>query len=215
MGRRAAVLPEACDHFLGDSEHHAPGGEWRVEQPRLRWEILEAFRQAATRYGIPAVDDFNTGDNEGSCYFHVNQRRGRRWSAARGFLKPVLQPAESGWNRLPGRRRRFRATRDAACAGAQKASAQRACRGEVILLGRRHRLAAALLLSGVGPAAHAAPSRHSARARQARRGREPAGPSAAPRDLSGQRREHPEHAYTFAAGPPRMGLDMRCAGAGR
>jgi choline dehydrogenase len=28
--------------------------------------------------------------NTGSCYFHVNQKRGRRWSAARGFLKPVL-----------------------------------------------------------------------------------------------------------------------------
>src|SRR5436305_233575 len=25
-----------------------------------------------------------------SCSFHVNQSRGRRWSAARGFLKPVL-----------------------------------------------------------------------------------------------------------------------------
>src|SRR5674536_214 len=37
------------------------------------------------------VQDFNTGDNEGSCYFHVNQKRGRRWSAARGFLKPVLR----------------------------------------------------------------------------------------------------------------------------
>src|SRR5260221_323237 len=34
--------------------------------------------------------DFNTGDNEGISYFHVNQKRGRRWSAARGFLKPVL-----------------------------------------------------------------------------------------------------------------------------
>ena len=48
------------------------------------------MREAAAQYGIPKVDDFNTGDNEGSCYFHVNQKRGRRWSAARGFLKPVL-----------------------------------------------------------------------------------------------------------------------------
>ena len=77
------------DHFL-KSEHHAAGGEWRVEYPRLIWEILDAFRDAAIQYGIPAIDDFNTGDNEGICYFHVNQKRGRRWSAARGFLKPVL-----------------------------------------------------------------------------------------------------------------------------
>ncbi len=77
-------------HFLGDSEHHRADGEWRVEFPRLRWDIIDAWRDAAEQYGIPKVADFNTGDNEGSCYFHVNQKRGRRWSAARGFLKPVL-----------------------------------------------------------------------------------------------------------------------------
>ena len=77
------------DHFMGAGEH-ATGGEWRVEYPRTRWEILDAFVAAANQYGIPSVDDFNTGDNEGICYFHVNQKRGRRWSAARGFLKPVL-----------------------------------------------------------------------------------------------------------------------------
>src|ERR1700733_2478335 len=78
------------DSFLGASAHHAVGGEWRVEPPRVRWPLLEAFRAAAAQAGIAPIDDFNTGDNEGSCYFHVNQKRGRRWSAARGFLKPVL-----------------------------------------------------------------------------------------------------------------------------
>jgi choline dehydrogenase-like flavoprotein len=78
------------DHFLGESEHHNVGGEWRVEFPRLRWDIIDAWRDAAEQYGIPKVEDFNTGDNEGSCYFHVNQKRGVRWSAARGFLKPAL-----------------------------------------------------------------------------------------------------------------------------
>src|ERR1700737_2823277 len=41
--------------------------------------------------GIRKIPDFNTGDNEGVGYFHVNQKRGRRWSSARGFLKPVLK----------------------------------------------------------------------------------------------------------------------------
>ena len=84
------LFRKQVDHFLGDSEHHGAGGEWRVEYPRVRWDITDAFREAAAQYGIPKVDDFNTGDNEGSGYFHVNQKRGRRWSAARGFLKPVL-----------------------------------------------------------------------------------------------------------------------------
>ena len=77
-------------HFLGDSEHHRADGELSVEQPRVRWEILDAVINAGEQIGIPRSADPNTGDNEGSYYFHVNQKRGRRWSAARGFLKPVL-----------------------------------------------------------------------------------------------------------------------------
>lgn len=78
------------DHFMGESEHHGVGGGWRVEAPRIRWRVLDAVRAAAVELGIPAIDDFNCGDNEGVGYFHVNQRRGRRWSAARGFLRPAL-----------------------------------------------------------------------------------------------------------------------------
>jgi choline dehydrogenase len=79
------------DHFLGETDHHGAGGEWRVEYPRVQWGILDAVREAATQMGVPASDDFNTGDNEGAGYFHVNQKRGLRWSAARGFLKPVAR----------------------------------------------------------------------------------------------------------------------------
>jgi choline dehydrogenase len=78
------------DHFLGNGPHHGVGGGWRVEAPRLSWPILDAVRDAAIEMGIPRSDDFNTGDNEGAGYFHVNQKRGRRWSSARGFLKPAL-----------------------------------------------------------------------------------------------------------------------------
>jgi len=78
------------DHFGGADAWHGAGGEWRVEEPRVRWPILDAVRRAAAEAGIPPVDDFNRGDNFGSSYFQVNQKRGRRWSAARGFLKPVL-----------------------------------------------------------------------------------------------------------------------------
>ena len=79
------------DNAHPPSAFHRQGGEWRVENPRIRWEILDAVRSAAAAVGIAPIDDFNTGDNEGSAYFQVNQKRGRRWSAARGFLKPVLK----------------------------------------------------------------------------------------------------------------------------
>ena len=78
------------DHFLGENEHHGVGGGWRIEAPRLSWAILDAVGEAAQEMGIRKIPDFNTGDNEGVSYFHVNQKRGRRWSSARGFLKPVL-----------------------------------------------------------------------------------------------------------------------------
>jgi choline dehydrogenase len=86
------VLPyfkRAEDHFSGPGEFHGSGGEIRVEQQRLQWKILEAFRDAAVEAGIPAIDDFNTGDNEGVSYFHVTQRSGWRCSASDAFLKPV------------------------------------------------------------------------------------------------------------------------------
>ncbi|NKM83606.1 FAD-binding protein [Rhizobium laguerreae] len=90
------VLPhfrQMEDHFMGESAHHGISGGWRVEAPRLSWPILDAVREAAAELGVAKIADFNTGDNEGSGYFHVNQKRGRRWSSARGFLKPVLARA--------------------------------------------------------------------------------------------------------------------------
>jgi len=98
---------ECLPYFLKHEDHHsganawhaAPGfdasgarggGEWRVEKQRLQWDILDAFAQAAQQAGIPASADFNRGDNEGVGYFEVNQRRGIRWNATKGFLRPVL-----------------------------------------------------------------------------------------------------------------------------
>ncbi len=84
------VFRQIDKSFLGDSEYHSAGGELSVDAPRMHWEILDAIGEAAAQMGIPPSADFNTGDNEGSGYFHVNQSKGRRWSAARGFLKPAL-----------------------------------------------------------------------------------------------------------------------------
>src|SRR5579872_932730 len=86
------VLPHfkrSEDQVRGADDMHGAGGEWRVEEMRLSWEILDAFRAAAAQTGIPATRDFNRGDNEGCGYFQVNQRRGVRWSAAKAFLRPA------------------------------------------------------------------------------------------------------------------------------
>ncbi len=87
------VLPyflKSEDQARGADEAHGSGGEWRVEDLRLSWEVLDRFRDAASEHGIPKVEDFNRGSNEGCAYFQVNQRRGRRLSTAGAFLKPAL-----------------------------------------------------------------------------------------------------------------------------
>jgi choline dehydrogenase len=144
------------NHFLGESEVHAVGGEWPVSAPRVRWELLEAFRAAAEQAGIKSIPDFNSGDNEGICAFHVNQQRGRRVSTARAFLKPVLHRtnlrletgclAESVM--LDGKRA-------SGMRWWQNGQARTArCRGEVILAAGSLGSTQLLLLSGIGPAEH-------------------------------------------------------------
>ena len=192
------VLP----YFLKHEDHVAPGpngfhragGEWRVEHPRVRWDILDAVRDATEAAGIPKIEDFNTGDNEGSAYFQVNQRRGRRWSAFRSFLMPVLSRPNlrletqvlvervvvEGWPLL--RRRVQPGRRDAQRRGGGRGGFER----------RRGRLAGAARTFGTGRWRAAAGAGHRARRRSAGRRRESAGPSADPPGLQGRGRADPE-----------------------
>ena len=78
-------------HYAGNSALHGAEGEWRVEQQRYSWTILDAFRDAAAQNGIASVNDFNGGDNQGCGYFQVNQRAGVRWNASKAFIRPVLK----------------------------------------------------------------------------------------------------------------------------
>ncbi len=141
------------DFGPGADDLHGSGGEWRVENQRLSWEILDAFREAAAQTGIPKTDDFNRGNNEGCGYFQVNQRRGVRWNASRAFLRPiadrrnlvVLTGAQTERVRLAGKRAvgvEFRQN-----GGLKFAEAA----GEVVLaagaIGSPH----ILQLSGIGP----------------------------------------------------------------
>ena len=77
------------DYYKGADAVHGEGGEWRVERQRLRWDVLDAFAQAAQEAGVPHSEDFNRGDNEGVGYFQVNQKAGWRWNTAKAFLRPI------------------------------------------------------------------------------------------------------------------------------
>jgi choline dehydrogenase len=144
------------NHFLGESEAHATGGEWHIAAPRVRWDLLDAFRAAAAQAGIKSIADFNCGDNEGCCAFHVNQRRGRRWSAASAFLKPALKRQnlrlETG---CLAEGIDFDQNRAVAVRWRQNGVAHMArCRGEIILAAGAIGSVQIMLLSGIGPAAH-------------------------------------------------------------
>ena len=85
------VFKRSEDYEHGADEFHGAGGELRVEERRVSWEILDAWRDAAEECGIPKIAEFNRGDNFGNAYFQMNQRRGVRWSATKAFLRPVLK----------------------------------------------------------------------------------------------------------------------------
>ncbi len=155
------------DHWRGDAgadaafaAHHGHGGEWRVERQRLRWDVLDAFAQAAREAGIPPTDDFNRGDNEGVGYFEVNQRRGVRWNASKAFLRPVRQRENlTVWTgALATRLHLERAPDGRWCAAGVELQGAGVpplvlARGEVLLATGAVATPALLQRSGIGPAA--------------------------------------------------------------
>jgi choline dehydrogenase len=149
------------DHYKGADALHGAGGEWRVERQRLRWDILDAFAQAAQQAGIPHSEDFNRGDNEGVGYFQVNQKNGWRWNTVKAFLRPICyaRPNFEMWTSAQVAKLIIETQPDGSrrCTGAQvwtgsgmtTATAAR----EVILCAGSIGSPQILQLSGIGPAA--------------------------------------------------------------
>ena len=164
-GAAPTLMQDKSQPYQKVLRHRNAGGEWRVEKQRLRWDILDAFAEAASQAGIRQTEDFNRGDNEGVGYFEVNQKNGLRWNTAKAFLRPtclarpnfelwthaqvcklVIEPQADGSQRCTGveawtgqERVTVRATRDSGHMG------------EVLLcagsIGSPH----ILQLSGIGP----------------------------------------------------------------
>ena len=83
---------KAFEDYHSDADQwHGKGGEWTVSKQRLRWPIMDRFRDAAVEAGIPASDDFNRGDNFGVGYFDVSQRKGWRLNTSKAFLKEAAK----------------------------------------------------------------------------------------------------------------------------
>ena len=79
------------DYHSAANEWHGKGGEWTVSKQRLRWPIMDRFKEAAVEAGIPASEDFNCGDNFGVGYFDVSQRAGWRLNTSKAFLRDAAK----------------------------------------------------------------------------------------------------------------------------
>mgnify|MGYP000142901915 CR=1 FL=1 len=85
------VFKKSEDYQHGENEFHGAGGELRVEERRVNWEILDAWREGAQQSGINKIEEFNQGNNAGNAYFQMTQKKGKRWSGVKGFLKPAMK----------------------------------------------------------------------------------------------------------------------------
>lgn len=154
--------PEGADEALRQlhgNKKTGSTGEWRVEKQRLRWDILDAFAQAAQQAGIPATDDFNRGSNEGVGYFEVNQKSGLRWNTAKAFLRPTCygRPNFEMWTGAHASRLLLERGADGAlrCTGVEvwtgQEMVQAHARQEVVLSAGAVNSPQLLQLSGIGP----------------------------------------------------------------
>lgn len=152
---------QPADLYRKLMRHHQTGGEWRIEKQRLRWDVLDAFAQAAVQAGIPATEDFNRGNNEGVGYFEVNQKQGFRWNTAKAFLRPTCygRPNFEMWTSAQVARLVIDTQPDGSqrCSGVQVWTGQEmvtaTARREVVLSAGSIGSPQILQLSGIGPAA--------------------------------------------------------------
>jgi len=160
-GHEPELMPANGTPYQKLLRHRKAGGEWRIEKQRLRWDVLDAFSQAAQQAGIPATDDFNRGDNEGVGYFDVNQKAGWRWNTAKAFLRPTCyaRPNFEMWTSAQVSKLVIETRPDGSqvCTGVQVQGV-----GEIVTATARHEVLLCagsiaspqlLQLSGIGPAA--------------------------------------------------------------
>jgi choline dehydrogenase len=80
----------AEDNTRGASLYHGAGGPLSVSDLKYKSALTRAFVAATRECGVPQNDDFNGPQQDGSGFYQVTQRDGRRWSAADAYLRPAM-----------------------------------------------------------------------------------------------------------------------------
>ena len=155
----ASVLPyfkRAEDNENGADAYHGTGGPLAVSNRRTLHPLSEAYLQSCIANGMSRMADINTPPQKGVGYVPVTQRRGRRWSAARAYLRPTM--GRKNLRVLTGahvRRVLFEGKRAKGVEYDHRGRTERAeaAHGVIISAGA-FASPQLLMLSGVGPAAH-------------------------------------------------------------
>lgn len=141
----------------GDPAWRGTNGPLHIARGKRNNPLTRAFVEAGRQAGYPVTGDYNGHQQEGFGPFDMTVWKGRRWSAANGYLKPALKRANCDLVRAFARRIVFE---DGRATGVE---IERGGAIEVVGAAREVILAASsinspklLMLSGIGPAAHLA-----------------------------------------------------------
>ena len=91
----AEVMPifQALESSDQDQPQRGKNGALHVRTVRRPHRVTRAFIEAAQSAGHGFNQDYNAHDQAGVGYLQFTQHRGRRWSAADAFLRPLLNRA--------------------------------------------------------------------------------------------------------------------------
>ena len=146
---------ETC--LQGDTDFHGDAGPLHLEKGPCENPLFPAFLEAAREAGYPSTPDSNGFQQEGFGPFDRNVNKGRRWSAARAYLHPVLhRPNLKLLTRTHTARLLFEGTRVVGVEARRRGRMEQFFAGQVVCAGGAINTPQLLQLSGVGPADHLA-----------------------------------------------------------
>ena len=139
--------------LAGADEYRGGAGPLVLERGPARNPLFTAFFAAVQEAGYPLTDDVNGYRQEGFAPFDRNVHRGRRLSAARAYLHPVMsRPNLTVLTRALATRVLFEGKRAVGVEYRHGRQVRQARAGEVILCGGSINTPQLLQLSGVGAA---------------------------------------------------------------
>ena len=141
--------------LAGADEYRGGEGPLILERGPAENPLFGAFFEAGEQAGIPTTADVNGYRQEGFAAFDANRHRGRRLSASRAYLHPVMdRPNLSLVTRAHITRILFEGNRAVGVEYRKGRRLRRAEATELILCGGAINSPQTLMLSGIGPAEH-------------------------------------------------------------